>query len=67
MIKPDVCIYQYLLDKYQLLPEECFFIDDMARNVAGAEKAGIRGTVFDGDFEEIRNHPLLQSVMTSRL
>jgi len=67
MIKPDIRIYQYLLDKYQLLPEECFFIDDMARNVSGAEKAGIRGAVFDGDFEEIRNHLLLRSVMTSRL
>lgn len=54
MIKPDVRIYQYLLDKYQLKPEESFFIDDMPGNVAGAEKAGIRGAVFHGDFTEIR-------------
>ncbi len=51
MIKPDVRIYQYLLDKYQLMPEESFFIDDMPGNVAGAQKAGIRGAVFHGDFE----------------
>ncbi len=54
MIKPDVRIYQYLLDKYHLKPEESFFIDDMPENVAGAEKAGIRGAVFHGDFTEIR-------------
>lgn len=54
MIKPDVRIYQYLLDKYQLKPEESFFIDDMPGNVAGAEKAGICGAVFHGDFTEIR-------------
>lgn len=54
MIKPDVRIYQYLLDKYHLKPEESFFIDDMPGNVAGAEKAGIRGAVFHGDFTEIR-------------
>ena len=54
MIKPDVRIYQYLLDKYQLMPEESFFIDDMPGNVAGAQKAGIRGAVFHGDFEKIR-------------
>ncbi len=54
MIKPDVRIYQYLLDKYQLKPEESFFIDDMPGNVAGAEKAGIHGAVFHGDFTEIR-------------
>lgn len=56
MIKPDVRIYRYLLDKYKLVPEECFFIDDMADNIAGAEKAGIRGAVFHGDFEEIRKN-----------
>ena len=54
MIKPDVRIYQYLLDKYQLMPEESSFIDDMPGNVAGAQKAGIRGAVFHGDFEKIR-------------
>lgn len=54
MIKPDVRIYQYLLDKYHLKPEKSFFIDDMPENVAGAKKAGIRGAVFHGDFTEIR-------------
>ncbi len=54
IVKPDIRIYQYLLETYGLAPEECFFIDDMAANVEGARKAGISGAVFDGDFEEIR-------------
>lgn len=54
IVKPDIRIYQYLLETYGLAPEECFFIDDMAANVEGAQKAGISGAVFGGDFEEIR-------------
>ena len=54
IVKPDIRIYRYLLETYNLAPEECFFIDDMAANVEGARKAGISGAVFGGDFEEIR-------------
>lgn len=54
MIKPDIRIYQYLLEKYGLLPEECFFIDDRTKNVEGARTAGLKGAVFHGDFEEMK-------------
>lgn len=54
LIKPDIRIYRYLLEKFHLLPEECFFMDDVAANVEGAGKAGIRGAVFQGDFEEMK-------------
>ncbi len=54
IIKPDIRIYRYLLDRFELLPEESFFIDDVAENVEGAEKAGISGEVFHGDFEKIK-------------
>lgn len=53
IIKPDIRIYQHLLEKYKLRPEECFFIDDLKANVEGAEKAGIRGAVFKGDFKNL--------------
>ena len=53
IVKPDIRIYRYLLETYGLVPEECFFIDDMAANVEGARKAGISGAVFGGDFDEI--------------
>lgn len=54
MIKPDIRIYEYLLEKYGLKPEECFFIDDMAANIEGAKRAGMNGAVFKGDFEEMK-------------
>lgn len=66
LIKPDIRIYQYLLDRFELLPEECFFIDDVALNVEGAEKAGIRGAVFRGDFEEIKRSIIIHVAQKNR-
>lgn len=53
MIKPDLEIYQDLLQRFSLIPEECIFIDDLVANIEGAKKAGINGIVFKG-FEETR-------------
>lgn len=61
MIKPDIRIYKYLLERFDLLPEECFFIDDVASNVEGAAKAGIRGAVFCGNFEEIKKSIFIEN------
>ena len=41
--KPDIRIYEILLDKYSLQAEECFYIDDMEINVRAAASAGIKG------------------------
>lgn len=46
LIKPDIRIYETLLNKYNLKPEECVFLDDREENVEGAEKAGIHGIQF---------------------
>lgn len=54
IIKPDKKIYQYLLDKYELHPGECLFIDDRADNVEGAKSVGMHGVIFENNFEEIR-------------
>lgn len=54
IIKPDIRIYQYLLQQYCLQPQECFFIDDRKENVEGAKKAGMYGAVFRGDFEKMK-------------
>lgn len=54
MLKPDIRIYEYFLQKYNLLPEECFFIDDRKENIDGAKNAGMNGAVFHGDFEEVK-------------
>ena len=45
-IKPSPEIYRYLLNKYDLIPEECVFFDDVEENVAAAEKEGIKGVLF---------------------
>lgn len=42
-IKPDAEIYQTLLDKYELIPEETVFLDDSALNIAAAVRLGIHG------------------------
>lgn len=47
LIKPDPRIYQLLLDRYQLKPEECVFIDDTPVNIQAAEEQGIHGIVFE--------------------
>lgn len=56
IMKPDVRIYQILLDRYGLKAEECLFIDDVERNIRGAEKAGIRGYLFDGNVDKLRKY-----------
>lgn len=39
--KPDARIYKCLLERYQLLPEECLFFDDRMDNVEAAQALGI--------------------------
>ncbi|GMU19172.1 MAG: hypothetical protein AMXMBFR12_03640 [Candidatus Babeliales bacterium] len=43
MVKPDDAIYQYLLETYQLDPQETIFIDDQPENIMAAEHNGIHG------------------------
>lgn len=43
LLKPDHRIYECLLKKYNLIPKECVFIDDLERNVAGAVELGFHG------------------------
>ncbi len=46
MRKPDPRFYQILLDRYHLQTNEVLFIDDNVRNVAAAEKMGIKSIRF---------------------
>ena len=39
-------IYQILLERYALLPQETLFFDDNAENIAAAQKLGIHGILF---------------------
>lgn len=54
--KPSKEIFLHLLETYDLLPEETLFIDDSAKNVAGAQAVGIHGYLFDGDATKLRNY-----------
>jgi putative hydrolase of the HAD superfamily len=46
VLKPSPIIYQTLLEKYELIPQECIFIDDLEKNIIGAREVGIHGIVF---------------------
>ncbi len=46
LIKPQPEIYQLLIDRYQLNPAECVFLDDTLVNLTAAEKFGIHTVHF---------------------
>ena len=54
--KPDREIYEYLLSTYDLVPEECLFIDDNPANIAMAKLLGIHGYLFDFDVLKLREY-----------
>lgn len=47
-VKPEPEIYEELLRRYHLVPEESVFIDDLERNLLGAEKFGMHTILFTG-------------------
>jgi len=56
MVKPDREIFEYLLKKFNLKADECFFIDDSEKNITGAKAVGIDGYLFNGDAKKLRNY-----------
>lgn len=54
MAKPEPEIYQYLFRTYDLKPEECFFIDDLEKNIRAAKEAGMDGIIFTGSIDEVK-------------
>lgn len=59
LIKPDIAIYEYLLNQNGLTNSECIFIDDSLVNVKTAESLGIKGIHFhsaDQVRNELRNY-----------
>ena len=41
-IKPDLAMFEEILDKYQLDPTNCVFLDDIEDNTIAAQKLGIK-------------------------
>lgn len=58
IVKPGCQIFEHLLNTYNLNPNECVFVDDRQINIDGAEKAGIKGILFDGDVKALRQQIL---------
>ncbi len=46
--KPDRRIYEILLEKYNIIPQETLYIDDLEINVKTAESLGMKGLVTFG-------------------
>ena len=42
MVKPEIQIYEHLLDRYQLSPSDTLFIDDLQENLVAASSIGIQ-------------------------
>lgn len=63
-VKPNRNIYETLLERYQLLPEECFFIDDKKENIQTAIEVGMNGFIFQHDnieelYTELQRYSIL--------
>ena len=48
-IKEDGGLFKVLIEKYNVNPEECYFIDDKIENVSVSRNLGMKGYVFDND------------------
>ncbi len=53
VIKPMPEIYRLLIQRYDLKPEECVFMDDMPQNLQGAEQFGIHTILFQNQSQAI--------------
>ena len=53
MAKPNAEIYHRLLQRYNLNPSECVFVDDSEVNIKGGEACGIAGIRFE-NAEQVR-------------
>ncbi len=47
-MKPSPAIYREAVRTAGCLPQECFFTDDKAENIAGAMRAGLDAVLFEG-------------------
>ncbi|MDR2888734.1 MAG: HAD family phosphatase [Lachnospiraceae bacterium] len=54
LVKPDGAIYQCFLKRYQLIPDECIFLDDQEKNVITAQEQGMAAILFE-NYEQARN------------
>ncbi len=46
--KPEPEIYRLFFERFNLMPGECLYVDDIEANVKAAESFGVKGLVADG-------------------
>lgn len=56
IVKPSREIFEHLCKAYKLSPEETLFIDDRPDNIEGALRCGLKGYIFDGDVNRLRDY-----------
>lgn len=55
VIKPQLEIYEEFLQRHNLMPGQCFLIDDQEENIKGAEQLGITGIHLNkGNYSAVR-------------
>ena len=54
LLKPDPEIYRTLFSRFELKPEESFFVDDRTENIEGGEALGMKGFVYAQDPEALK-------------
>lgn len=54
--KPKPEFFSYILKKHRLKASECLFIDDLTKNVMGANRVGIHGYVFNGNTNLLKKY-----------
>lgn len=59
--KPDIAVYEHVIDSINHAPESVLFIDDNAHNIKGAQSLGIQ-TIHLGASEEIVDHSFFKSL-----
>lgn len=55
IIKPNIEIYNILLNKFNLIPQECLFIDDDQDNIETATKLGFKAIKYNSDNYNVLN------------
>lgn len=56
IVKPNREIFEHLCKAYKLSPEETLFIDDRADNIEGALRCGLKGYIFDGNVDRLKDY-----------
>lgn len=54
LLKPEAAIYRTFCHHFNLVPAECFFIDDVPANIEGAMRIGMSGYVYRQDNDALR-------------